>query len=102
MKWSELSSTKRDLLITIGVVNRDPDRQSSGTVVISELRDRTGRDASREAYYMALSELESEGLVDKDPTVLDGRRVKYELTGDAVRLLNQHRLELDESMRVVA
>nr|WP_032073156.1 hypothetical protein [Halorubrum sp. T3]AGI12343.1 putative transcriptional regulator [Halorubrum sp. T3] len=102
MKWSELSSTKRDLLITIGAVNRDPDRVSSGTAIISELRRRYDYSGRREGYYVALSELADVDLVDKDATALDGRTVSYQLTPTAVRLIDEHRADVDDSVRVLA
>lgn len=102
MRWSDLSSTKRDLLITIGVVNRDPDRESSGITIISELRRRYDYTGRNEGYYVALSELSDVDLVDKDATALDGRTVSYQLTPTAVRLINQHRVDVDDSVRVLA
>lgn len=100
--WSDLSSTKRDLLIAIGAVNQDSDRRSSGTEVISELRRRYGYEGRQENYYVALTDLADRGLVDKDATALDRRVIRYELTPAALRLINQHRDDVDDSVRVLA
>jgi len=102
MRWSDLSSTKRDLLIATGAVNQDSDRRSSGTAIIDELRSRYGYDGRQENYYVALTDLANADLVDKDATAFDRRVIRYELTPAALRLINQHRDDVDESVRVVA
>ena len=102
MSWSDLPSTKRDLLIAVGAVNQDSDRRSSGTEIISELRRRYGYDGRQENYYVALTDLANAGLVDKDPTAFDRRVIRYELTPAALRLIDEHRDDVEDSVRVLA
>lgn len=104
ISWSDLSSSKRDLLLAVGVVNRDDDRRASGIVVIRELRERFGYDGRNETYYVALTDLSRRGLVRKQADEDDGdsRQKHYELTPAGLEMLDQHRADVDDSVRVLA
>jgi DNA-binding PadR family transcriptional regulator len=89
--WGELSSTKRDLLVSVAVVSSDPTCTSCGTEVIDELRTRYGYAGRKEGYYVALTELDEDGLVNKNASFLDGREIHYELTSVGEVMVNRHR-----------
>lgn len=100
MSWADLSGFKRDLLVATGIVSRDPDRQACGVVIIDEMRDRFDQHKSPEAYYMALAELRRQGLIEISSR--EGRRKIHQMTPAGVRLLNEHRSDVDDSVRLIA
>lgn len=89
--WAELSSTKRDLLVSVAVVQSDPTRPSCGTEILDELRTRYGYSGRKEGYYVALTDLDEDGLVNKNPSFLDGREIHYELTSVGEVMVDRHR-----------
>lgn len=64
--------------------------------ILQEIRDRTGRDASHAAVYIALQRLEKKRLLTTnevaDPPPVAGRsRIRYVVTDAAVQLLREQR-----------
>ena len=64
--------------------------------ILEEIRDRTGRDPSHAAVYIALRRLEKKGLltaveVDDPPPTAGRSHIRYQLTHAALPLLREQR-----------
>lgn len=97
--WAELSGFKRDLLITVGLINRDEGLRASGVVIIDEVRRRFDHSKQPESYYMALADLREADLLDVDEA---GRKKYHELSPDAIRMLHRQNDAITDSVRVIA
>ena len=101
MRWAELTALQRDLIVTVGIVNRDDSRTASGSVVIEELERRFNHQKTRVSCYTALNELRDAGLLSQTRTDDDGRQKLHELTPESVRIMDSHREVLDDSLNTV-